>query len=416
MCASKIIKRDNVAAILDRALSAGGGLLRLTPTWVPRSFLHPGKRIKLAPTDWYALGTHRGGIDERWFSSTTEAANENRAADEGLSYCVFEGERFLLKDAVEEAGPRLVGQAIWKKYRRWPVYSKFFDNMGPIPHHMHQQAEHAALTGRQGKPECYYFPPQLNAAENHFDYTFMGLEPGTTKADVRRCLENWGKGDNGILDLSKAYRLKAGTGWLIPAGVLHAPGSMCTYEPQWGSDVFGMYQSLVEGREVPWDLLVKDVPKDKHHDLDYLVGQLAWEKNVDPHFKQHNYVEPIVDRECSGPGYTDRWIDYGRFDGEQLVSAKELTVMPKAKCVLKDPGASGWITVQGCGRLGTLAVQTPVMIRFGEEPWDEVFIAHDAAAAGVEIENTGGEPLVGLRYFGPDVHKNMPDIGAYRDA
>ena len=154
--------------------------------------------------------------------------------------------------------------------------------MGPIPHHMHQQAKHAALTGQQGKPECYYFPPQLNAAENHFDYTFMGLEPGTTKADVRRCLENWNKGDNGILDLSKAYRLKPGTGWMVPAGVLHAPGSMCTYEPQWGSDVFGMYQSLVEGREVPWDLLVKDVPKDKHRDLDFIVEQLDWEKNVDP--------------------------------------------------------------------------------------------------------------------------------------
>ena len=40
---------DNVGAILSRALEAGGGLLRLTPTWVPRSFLHPGKRIKLAP-------------------------------------------------------------------------------------------------------------------------------------------------------------------------------------------------------------------------------------------------------------------------------------------------------------------------------------------------------------------------------
>ena len=67
-----------------------------------------------------------------------------------------------------------------------------------------------------------------------------------------------------------------------------------TYEPQWGSDVFGMYQSLVEGRRVPWELLVKDVPKEKHHDLDYLVEQLDWEKNVDPEFKEHNYLEPIV--------------------------------------------------------------------------------------------------------------------------
>ncbi len=414
MGASKIVTKDNVAAILEQALDAGGGLLRLTPTWVPRSFLHPGKRIKLAQSDWYALGTHRGGIDERWFASTTEAANDGRAADEGLSYCVFRGERFLLRDAVAEAGPRLVGKAIWEKYRRWPVYSKFFDNMGPIPHHMHQQAEHAALTGQQGKPECYYFPPQLNAAENHFDYPFRGLEPGTTKADVRRCLENWDQGDNGILDLSRAYRLKPGTGWLIPAGVLHAPGSMCTYEPQWGSDVFGMYQSLVEGREVPWDLLVKDVPKEKQHDLDFIIEQLDWEKNVDPCFKQHNYVEPIVDPACSGPGCTDRWIDYGHFNGQQLVSAKELTLMPGAKCVLRDPGASGWITVQGGGRMGALELQTPVMIHFGQEPWDEVFITAEAAQAGVEIQNTGGEPLVGLRYFGPGVHANMPQIGDHR--
>ena len=414
MSPSRIVKRDNVGTMLNRAMDAGDGILRLTPTWVPRSFLHPGKRIKLAPTDWYALGTHRGGIDERWFSSTTEAANDGRAWDEGLSYIMFEGERFLLRDAVEEAGPQVIGRDIWEKYRRWPVYSKFFDNMGPIPHHMHQTHKHAALTNQQGKPECYYFPPQLNAAENHFDYTFMGLEPGTTKGDVRRCLENWSKGDNGILDLTRAYRLKPGTGWMIPAGVLHAPGSMCTYEPQWGSDVFGMYQSLVEGREVPWSLLVKDVPADKHQDLDFIVDQLDWEKNVDPNFKQSNYVEPIVDESASGPGYTDRWIDYGHFDGEQAVSAKELTVMPGAKCTLRDPGPSGWITVQGSGRVGSLAVQTPVMIHYGEEPWDELFISAEAAAEGIEIENNGGEPLVSLRYFGPNTHKNMPAIGDHR--
>ncbi len=414
MCASPIVNKDNVGAILDRALDAGGGLLRLTPAWVPRSFLHPGKRIKLAPNDWYALGVHRGGIDERWFASTTEAMNDNREPDEGLSYCVFEGQRFLLRDAVAEGGGRVVGDAMFEKYQRWPVYSKFFDNMGPIPHHMHQSAEFAKLTDQEGKPESYYFPPQLNAADNHFDYTFMGLEPGTTKADVRKCLENWNKGDNGIQDLSRAYRLKPGTGWLIPAGVLHAPGSLCTYEPQWGSDVFGMFQSLVEGRQVPWDLLVKDVPKEKHQDLDFIISQLDWEKNVDPYFKQNNYLEPVVDPACSGDGYTDKWIDYGQVDGKQLFSAKELTIEPGAKCTLKDRGASGWITVQGTGRMGKLQLQTPVMIHFGEEPWDEVFITHQAATEGVEIENTGGEPLVGLRYFGPDVHDDMPNVGDYR--
>lgn len=411
---SHIAERDNVGALVERALDAGQGLLRLTPTWVPRSFLHPGKRIKLAPTDWYAYGAHRGGIDERWFASTTEAANENRTPDEGLSYVTHEGQRFTLRDAVAEAGARLVGRAMYDQYKRWPVYSKFFDNMGPIPHHMHQGFEHAKLTGQEGKPESYYFPPQLNNVDNNFAYTFMALEPGTTKQQVRQCLEDWHKGDNGILDLSRAYRLKRGTGWLIPPGVLHAPGSLCTYEPQWGSDVFGMFQSLVEGREVPWSLLVKDVPKEKHQDLDFIIEQLDWEKNVDTHFKERNYLEPIVDERASSAGFTDRWIVYGKVDGRQLFSAKELTVEPGVKGVLKDGAASGWITVQGRGRMGRLNLQTPAMIRFGAETEDEVFISHEAAAAGVEIENTGSEPLVGLRYFGPDAHASVPNVGEAR--
>lgn len=406
---SKPVTKD-IGKTLDRALDAGDGLLRLTPTWVPRSFLHPGRRIKLAPQDYYALGAHRGGIDERWFASTTEAMNENRLDDEGLSYVSFEGKRFQLRESVAEAGARMIGKAMWDKYERWPVYSKFFDNMGPIPHHMHQRPEHAKLTGQEGKPESYYFPPQLNNVDNNFPYTFMGLEPGTTRDQVLRCLQNWDKGDNGILDLSRAYRLQRGSGWLIPAGVLHAPGSLCTYEPQWGSDVFGMFQNIVEGRYVPWDLLVKDVPRDKHRDLDYIVDQLDWEKNVDTHFVEHNQLIPIVDKSRSGDGYTDKWIVYGRVDGQQLFSAKELTVEPGGKCTLKEPGASGWITVQGSGRIGKLRLQTPAMIRFGEETEDEVFITHEAASNGVTVENTGDEPLVSLRYFGPDTHENLPKM------
>ena len=403
-----------VADVLQRALDENRGVLRLTPTWVPRSFLHPGKRIKLAPTDWYAYGAERGGIDERWFASTTDAANEGRVWHEGQSFCESGDQLFLLSEAIAAAPTRTIGDSLWNQYERWPVYSKFFDNMGPIPHHMHQGFEDAALVGQEGKPESYYFPPQLNNVDNNFAYTFMGLEPGTTKAQLRQCLEDWHRGDNGILDLSRAYRLKRGTGWLIPPGVLHAPGSLCTYEPQWGSDVFGMYQSLVEGREVPWSLLVKDMPADKHQDLDFIVGQLDWERNVDTHFKEHNYLEPIVDADHSGAGYCDRWIVYGTIDGKQLFSAKELTLEPGASCTLQDPGASGWITVQGRGRLGELNLQTPVMIHFGQRTEDEVFITHEAAATGVTVENTGSEPLVGLRYFGPETHSNLPAIGDYR--
>ena len=401
----------NVARLAQDALAAGGGIFRLAPTWVPRSFLQPGRRLKLHPADYYALGTDRGGIDERWFGSTTLAKNENAAPDEGLSYCVFGDERFLLRDAVEELGGDVIGESIWSKYGKWPVYSKFFDNMGPIPHHMHQNKEQAALVGQEGKPESYYFPPQLNAIGNNFPYTFMGLEPGTTKQQVVDCLDRWNDGDNGILDLSKAYRLEPGTGWLIPPCVLHAPGSLLTYEPQWGSDVFGMYQSMVEGRAVPRSLLTKDFPEEKHGDNEYMVDALDWEGNVNPSFKNSHYLEPVVAE--SGEGYTDRWIVYGRIDGEQLFSAKELTVDPGGRCTIGDGGAYGWITVQGEGTIGKLRLQTPAMIRFGAMTEDEVFVTAGAAKGGVEFVNTGSEPLVGLRYFGPEAQPDAPGVGAH---
>ena len=70
---------QQLAARVRAALDAGEGILRLAPTWVPRSFLMPGRRLKLAPQDLYALGAHRGGIDERWFASTTAGRQRRRA-------------------------------------------------------------------------------------------------------------------------------------------------------------------------------------------------------------------------------------------------------------------------------------------------------------------------------------------------
>jgi len=405
----------NTKGLVEGALADNGGLLRLAPCWVPRSFLQPGKRLKLHPNDLYAYGLNRGGIDERWFASTTPAANENRTPDEGLSYAVVGKQRFTLQQAVAECGPELIGKKIWNQYKKWPVYSKFFDNMGPIPHHMHQNQQQARLVGQEGKPESYYFPPQHNNVGNNFPYTFMGLEPGTTKAQVRQCLANWNHGDNGILDLARAYRLKPGTGWLIPPCILHAPGSLCTYEPQWGSDVFGMYQSLVEGREVPWSLLVKDMPPSKHKDLDFIVDQLDWDANVDPSFKENHYLEPVPVADTPREGYVDRWIVYGRIQGEQLFSAKELTVDPGAKCTIKDNGAFGLITVQGRGRMNKLGLDCPKLIRFHELTEDEVFCTEAVARDGVTFENTSAvEPLVVLRYFGPEANQDAPELGAYR--
>ncbi len=387
---------------IREALKSGDGIVRLAPCWVPRSFLMPGGRLKLDPRDLYALGGHRGGIDERWFSSTTKADNgPGTPDDEGLSYIAVNGKRVLLKDAIATLGDEFLGSDVMRKHGGWNVLCKFFDNLGPIPHHMHQMDEHAANVGCKGKPEAYYFPPQYNFTGNNFPYTFMGLNPGTTKDDVRRCLQRWNEGDNGILYHSRAYKLRPGSGWQIDAGILHAPGSLVTYEPQVNSDVFGMFQSLVEGRPVPYDLLVKDVPRDKHHDLDYIISMLDWNANIDPEFARNRLLEPKPvkpEAEMAGCGYIDKWVCYGT----KFYSAKELTVLPGRTAVIRDAAAYGMIVVQGYGTLGKLEVETPSMIRFGEMTKDELFVTAAAAKAGVTVKNSSStEPLVMLKHFGP---------------
>jgi hypothetical protein len=395
---------------VEAAIGAGAGVLRLEPSWVPRSFMIPGRRLKLHPDDLYAFGGHRGGINERWFSSTTNADNgPGTPADEGLSYVrVAGGQRFLLKEAVDQAGDLLLGAGVMSREGGWNLLCKFFDNMGPIPHHMHQSEEQAQLLGRRGKPEAYYFPPQYNKTDNDFPYTFMGLAPGTTKAQVRRCLENWNKGDNGILFLSHAYRLEPGTGWQIDPRILHAPGSLVTYEPQVNSDVFSMFQSEVEGRITPRALLVKDVLPQHHDDLDYLVEMLDWEANVNPNFAHDNRVFPTPVKpfaETEAAGYREQWVSYGT----GWYSAKELTVLPKRTVTIKDAEAYGLILTQGYGTFGTVPVSTPSMIRFGEMTEDELFVTADAARAGVRIENRSAtDPLVILKHFGPGNPDNEP--------
>lgn len=392
--------------LAQKALEQGKGILRLAPTWVPRSFCVPGRRIKLHPDDYYVLGGQRGGIDERWLSSTTPAKNGPLTGEhEGLSKVVYtEGgktEQFLLKDAVDSLKGKLIGDRLWNEYGSWPMYSKFFDNMGPLPHHVHQNDEKAALIGQKGKPEAYYFPPQLNNHGGDYPYTFFGIEPGTTREQIRECLVNFTKGDNKITNYSSAYRLEPGTGWDVPPGLLHAPGSLCTYEPQKASDVFAMYQSLVNEAIIPEELLWNGSPKELVGDYDSLIDNLDWELNVDPNMMANRFMAPKPVRsvdEMRSQGYSENWVCYLSND----FSAKELTVFPGQTVVIKDSAAYGIIVMQGHGTMGVWNIETPALIRYGQLTNDEFFISEDAAKEGVKITNPStSDPIVMLKHFGP---------------
>lgn len=399
------------SSLAEKALDQGKGIVRLTPTWVPRSFCVPGRRIKLHPDDYYVLGGQRGGIDERWFASTTPAKNGPLTGEnEGLSAIVVKDgskyEQILLKDAIDHLKGDIIGERIWKKYGSWPMYSKFFDNMGPLPHHVHANDKYAKMVGQYGKPEAYYFPPQVNNHGGDYPYTFFGIAPGTTKDQIRECLVNFTKGDNKITNFSSAYRLEPGTGWDVPPGLLHAPGSMCTYEPQKASDVFAMYQSLVNEAIVPEELLWNGTPKERIGDYDLLLEVLDWDLNFDPNMMENRFMKPLPVRDVNAmtsEGYIENWICYKSED----FSAKELTVMPGATVTIKDAAAYGMIMMQGHGKMGVWNIETPSLIRYGQLTNDEFFVTEAAAKEGVRIVNESDtDPIVMLKHFGP----NNPDL------
>lgn len=385
----------------------GNGILRLIPVFVPRRFSKAGHRLRLHPDDYYALGTKRGSIKERWFSSVIPAMNGKLAPpDEGMSYVASSdniNDRFLFRDAVEELGEGIIGQELQEKYGTWPMYSKFFDYAEPLFHHLHLDFKAAARVGRLGKPESYYYPPQLNNYPGTFPHTYFGFEPDVTRDQVRERLLNYEKCDIRITELSRAYRIELGTGWYTPPGVLHAPGSYLTYEPQWNSDVNSVYENITADEVYPYEFLVENCPEDKKRDVDYIMDLMDWEKNIDPHYKKKCFRPPIICNH-SDEKHIEKWVIYGN----DYIGAKELTIMPGQTIKASDQAAYGCIIIQGHGKFGVYNAEAAVMLRFGQMSADEYFVSEQAAKNGVEITNSNRwEPMVILKHFGPN-HPGMP--------
>lgn len=392
---------------ISETFEQGKGILRLVPVFVPRRFSKAGLRLRLHPDDYYALGTKRGSIKERWFSSVIPAMNGELApADEGMSYVLPFNEKlsdkFLLKEAVDVLGEQIVGRELMQKYGGWPMYSKFFDYQAPLFHHLHLGFDTAAAVGRLGKPEAYYFPVQMNNYPGEFPVTYFGFDPDVTKDMVRERLLRYEAGDNRITELSRAYRIELGTGWYTAPGVLHAPGSYLTYEPQWNSDVNSVYENITSNEVYSYEFLVENCPEDKKRNIDYVLSLLDWEKNIDPYYKKKYFRAPIL---CSHSDekHTEKWITYAN----DYIAAKELTIMPNQTVTIKDEAAYGCIIIQGHGKFGVYDAEASVILRYGQASNDEYFVSEASAKQGVVITNQSKfQPMVILKHFGP----NNPDV------
>ncbi len=380
-----------------------GGILRLVPNWIPRAFNRPGHRLRLHPDDYFFLGTNRGAIKERWFCSITAAINGPLAPeDEGLSKIALSDkyeDTAYFKDAMEFLGEELIGEELYEKYGAWPMFCKFFDYDAPLFHHLHLSNKDAAKIGRFGKPEAYYFPPQLNNHPGSFPVTYFGYDPDVDREEVRRRTLAYDAGDNRITELSRGYRLELGTGWYTPPGVVHAPGSLLTYEPQWNSDVCAVYENVVQGEVFGRDQLVSSLPDNEKGDIDAIMGMMDWEANIDPHYRK-KYFLPKLPIDTGTDDYSESWITYRN----PYFAAKETVVPPGRSAVIRDEAAYGCIFVQGYGTFGEFDdAETPQLVRHNQLSGDEYFVSENAAKAGVRVTNKSRfEDMVILRHFGPN--------------
>lgn len=385
---------------IREVFKAGDGILQLTPTWVPRPFNRPGHRLRLDPNDTFAMGMDRGAVVERWFSSITHSETKGAGPCEGMSFVNVDDKpehTVLFRDFVEELGADLIGGELMEKYGTWPMYSKFYDYDYPLFHHVHHSAEACARVGVNPKHEHYFFPRQYNQHMGKMPVSYFGFDPSVTKEEVRARLADYTVRDTRITELSRAYRLELDTGWYTPAGVVHAPGSLCTYEPQWNSDVMAIWENVVNGEVFHYDDLCAYLPKADKNNVDKVLEVADWELNTCPDYRARFFHRPQVEQR--GEGFHQEWIVYGN----PYVGAKELTVLPGHSVTIRDAGAYGCVVIQGRGTIGRFACESPTLIHYGDLTADEFFVGKQRANAGVTVTNTSRyEPLVMLKHSGPD--------------
>jgi hypothetical protein len=399
--------------IVEAALAEGNGILRLEPAWVARDFLPPGRRLGLEE-DAYDVG-ERGWISERWLGSTTEADNAVGPADEGLSYIALDGdERITLRDAVEHAGPAVMGDEYARTHAGLGRLAKIYDFGDRIPFHLHQMEQDAALVGRNPKEEAYYFPEDVPLGPH--PETFFGVHPyivDQEKYDILLpYLENWE--DDLILRHSRAYLLVRGEGFHLPSGVLHAPGTALTIELQEDSDVFAMLQARVAGSIISKELLFKDVTPEAREELGEraILNQVNWEVSGDPYFYENRHTWPHLVEETLRPGSgqareeggEEYWIYYNttRFSGKKLV------VKPGQRFTSLDNGVYNILVWQGQGLYDGHEIEA---WNFG---LDELLVSHAKATQPIVVENTGAEELIIFKFFGPDINLDVPMIPEYK--
>ena len=323
--------------ILDDCLNKNDGVLQLLHRYAGRTFCTPGKRLRLAEKSYYPDYMNGTGLDEVWMCCTVPIVTgvidtrTNKAPfREGESHVLTpNGQVISLQDLIVAHPEVVMGEKITAFSKSlfgeptWPIVSKKFDNLNPIPDHLHWT-----------KWEVYdinsYDNPGVSAS--HYHTTAMGLYSFVTKEQFLDCMKSFGKSEyNRIRHLAPHVMMELDNGFVMPNGVLHSPTNLCTHELHVTMDEHFLAEDLtLDGRIGAADAFYacreEDYPKDHHEDWDYLVEKFDFQANQDSDFVLKNSRPAISAEEFKGQGVDAKWIVYGDFLGDQKCSILRLIV------------------------------------------------------------------------------------------
>jgi hypothetical protein len=155
----------------------------------------------------------------------------------------------------------------------------------------------------------------------------------------------------------------------------------------------------------------EDYPKEKHEDWEFLVDTFDFAANQDPDFVKKNSRPAITAEEFTGEGVDAKWIVYGDVLGDQKASILRLIIEPGSKIKFRPECPTLFHTNRGRGRVGKLEVRYHQDMKLGELYPEIGFITQAALdRGGVEIENTGIEPLVFTFDFPQNAHSKTPGV------
>ena len=410
----------SAAAILDACLNHNDGVLQLLHRYAGRTFCTPGKRLRLAEQSYYPDYMNGTGLDEIWMCCTVpivtgviDTRTKKAPFREGEAHVLTpSGQVISLQDLIEANPTAVMGakvtalaQSLFGRVT-WPIVSKKFDNLNPIPDHLHWS-----------KWEVYdinsYDNPGVSAS--HYYTTAMGLYSFVTKDQFLACMKRFGRGEyNGIRHLAPHVMMQLDSGFVMPNGVLHSPTNLCTHELHVTMDEHFLAEDLtLDGRIGAADAFYacreEDYPKARHEDWDYLVEKFDFAANQDPEFVLKNSRPAITAQEFAGEGVDAKWIVYGDFLGDQKCSILRLTLQPGAATTFCPESPTLFHTNGGSGRVGKLEVRYHRGMVLGQIYSEIGFITAAALAkGGVEIRNTGTEPLVLTFDFPQHAHSRTP--------